>query len=380
MFRLTPEGDLVIPFSAGQHENGYHLYQAMNASHGLPPEGYAGQCSFTRRKPRQFAHPKYGLDPNGRAQRFGQPSLADVHIDRALTGISIAYTPIGFIGDLVFPRYLVDADSDKYFIKDFPAMNRNEAAVRAPTARAAESGYTVSTGSFNALEYAFEHFIPDAIRRNMDAPLDAEADAVEYVTLMIQRKVEGLVNTAVNTSGNWTTNVTLSGTSQWSDVVNSDPFNILATARQTVLLQIGRKPNTLVMGYQVFDTLKDHPDLLGRIKYTGTAERPAMVTASMMAAMFQVDQVLVGEAVQESATEGATSSPAFIWGKHAWLGYVPPGAEVNSPAAGYTFTRGRETDMYREQGIKSDVVRACETLAVEVTAAGAGYRIINAVA
>ena len=386
MKNLRLQGDeLVIPFSAFQHENGAQVAQLMASSGGLPPVQLAGQFSYSPihgRNRLRFSTPELGVNIPSyfRRQTFSQPTTTDVHIDRALTGISIAYIPEGFIGDLVFPRVLVSKDSDKYFIYDYSAMNRVEAGLRAPGARAVSSGYTLTTGSFAALEYSFEHQIPDRVRSNADAPLDIEADGAMFTALQIERKVESLVQTAINTSGNWTTNVTLSGTSQWSDEVNSTPFSVFNTARQTVLLQIGKKPNTIVMGYQVFDTLKDHPDLLNRIKYTGTAERPAMVTAAMMAAMFQVDQVLVGEAVYESATEGATSSPAFMWGKHAWMGYVPANAALKTASAGYTFTRGRETDMYREDATKSDFVRSSEVLAVEVTAAGAGYRIVNAVA
>ncbi|HEU4751465.1 MAG TPA: hypothetical protein VFU47_00055, partial [Armatimonadota bacterium] len=141
-----------------------------------------------------------------------------------------------------------------------------------------------------------------------------------------------------------------------------------------------RRANTLEMGYQVFEALALHPDLLDRCKYTGTGERPAMVTAQMMAALFMVDQVLVGSAVSNTAEEGQTASLSFVWGKHAWIGYVSETPALETPSAAYAFTLGRMADRYREEAIESDIIRVKEGWAMKAVAAGAGYRMPSAVA
>lgn len=316
---------------------------------------------------------------------FAQPTDTDVHIDVPLTQISVRYQNPEYIGTSVFPRVQVTDRSDKFFIYDNSGGNskawlRNDAKPRAVGGATARGGYELSTGSYSVIQYGFEHPIPDEVRKNSDSPLAPDADAINFCMDKVAMAQEKIIAALVNTSGNWTTNVTLSGTGQWSDYTNSNPFTDFKTARITIRQQVARPANTIQMGIQTFEALALHPELLDRVKYTGTSEKPAMVTSQMMAALFMVDQVLVGGAVEETANEGATSSPSFIWGKHAWIGFVAPSPALATPSAGYIFSMGVLADRYREDWNKADVVRCLEDFDAKAVAAGAGYRLINAVA
>lgn len=352
----------------------------------------ANLSHFGGRQVRQYMHPSAAalMGDAGRAHtgnlvnrdwaQFSQPTVSDVHVDGPLTQISIMYRNSEFIGPMVLPRVQVSKRSDKYFTFGQSAWIRNDAGVRAPGAAASRTGYTVSTGNYSVETYSIEHQVPDELRQNADSPLAPDREGVMFCSDVLSLKLEKDVATEINTTANWTTTATLSGTSQWSDFSNSDPISDCMTAIRTVQLQIGRRPNTMVMGYQVYEKISQHPDFLDRVKYTGTQERPAVVSTRMVAELLGLETVLVGSAIEDSAIEGATASIAFVWGKHAWIGYVPPAAALNTPSAGYVFTMGRMVDRYREEGTKSDVLRAEEPWDVKVTAAGAGYRIISAVA
>ena len=63
-----------------------------------------------------------------------QPTVEDVHVDAALTNISIAYIQQAdhFIAGRAFPRVVVEKQSDKYFSYTQPDWFRDEAEVRAP--------------------------------------------------------------------------------------------------------------------------------------------------------------------------------------------------------------------------------------------------------
>lgn len=379
--QMAAARDLAAIFASGMHRDP----RMMNALGGV---------SYSRFAPKRFMHPAAARQLGDAARQhlggqfarddvrqmlFNSPTLEDVHVDAVLTNISVMYVNDMYIGPMVFPRVQVTKESDVFFVYDREDFLRNEAKVRPPSTRAQQGGYGLSTSSYKCHEYSFEKPIDDRIRRNSDNPLNPDRDATIYTTDKIDMAVEQLVQTAIETSGNWTTNATLSGTDQWSDFANSDPFDDVKTARLTVLKQIARKANTGVLSIEVFETLALHPDLLDRVKYTGTGERPAMVTAQMMAELFGLDQILVGSAVEDTATEGAAASIGYVWGKHFWIGHVPSAPSLNTPAAGYTFTTGRMVDRYREEAITSDVVRAREALDVQPVAAGAGYRIVNAI-
>lgn len=306
-----------------------------------------------------------------------QPTVNSVHIDVGLTDISVRYSNTEYIGPLVAPRVQIGNRTNKFWTYGTENL-RNDAQVRAPGASAPRSGYTQSTGSIAVETYSMEHAVPDELRANADSPLDPDRDGTMFATDVIDLKLEKQVAALVNTSANWTTNVTLSGTQQWSDYTNSDPFSDIKTARLTVRKQVARRPNTGVLGVETFEALALHPDLLDRVKYTGSQDRPAMVTAQMMAEMFQLDQVLVGAAVENTANEGATDVIGFVWGKHAWIGFVADAPALMTPSAAYVFTNGRMADRYRENQTKSDIIRVEEAWDTRVVVAGAGYRIVNA--
>src|SRR5260370_9850283 len=80
------------------------------------------------------------------------PAISDVHIDVALTNISLAFMqdPANFVAGVVFPVVPSPKQSNKYFT--FPAdyWARTSAAKRDPGAESAGGGYTISTGHFFA--------------------------------------------------------------------------------------------------------------------------------------------------------------------------------------------------------------------------------------
>jgi hypothetical protein len=56
-----------------------------------------------------------------------------------------------------------------------------------------------------------------------------------------------------------------------------------------------------------------------------------------MARYFNIDRVLVLDAISSTGVEGGTSSINFMAGKHALLCYSAPSPGVMQPTAGYTF-------------------------------------------
>ncbi len=64
---------------------------------------------------------------------INQPGRGDVHVDRPLTQLSLAFlqSADGFVADRVFPRVPVDKPSDSYFTYDRGMFNRNQMEKRA---------------------------------------------------------------------------------------------------------------------------------------------------------------------------------------------------------------------------------------------------------
>jgi len=208
---------------------------------------------------------------------------------------------------------------------------------------------------------AYHHDIPKQVMANADPAVDPERAATELVThkLLIQREVNW-VNTFFS-SGVWGTDVSgdasgsvASGeTVYWSDDTNSDPIGDIRTGKTSVMRNTGQEANTLVLGRDVYDILVDHPNIVERIKYSGGVgnNNPAMVNEQTLAAVFDVDRVLVASAIQNSANQGATASHDFIAGKNALLCHTPSSPSLMQPAAGYTFNWREYLGVGNDQGL-----------------------------
>jgi len=84
-----------------------------------------------------------------------QPTGRDLHIDRLLSNLSIAYLnePSAYVADRIFPVVPVDKQSDKYAIYRKGDWFRDEAEKRAPLTESAGGGYELETpGTFFADE------------------------------------------------------------------------------------------------------------------------------------------------------------------------------------------------------------------------------------
>ena len=303
------------------------------------------------------------------------PTHQQVHIDRALTNISIAYTAQGVIGQGVFPGVPVNNISDKYFVYDKADWLRREVAVRAPGGRAVRGGYRISTGTYTAIERAIAQGVPDETRDNADAPLQPLRDATMWVTDQLMLEVESNVAADVFGTG-WASSATPSPT--W-DNDSSEPLDDVQTANNTIVTAIGREPNTGVLGRGLWRHLLNHPDIVDRIKYSAGPNSPATVTLKAVAALFGLDKLLVGAAVENTTEEGTTASMSFIWGNHMFVGFVAASPSLLTPSAGYVFTyQQRQISRFREEQERQDVVEGRMSWDVKLTATDAGYLIKSA--
>jgi hypothetical protein len=294
------------------------------------------------------------------------PTRRQVHIDTALTNVSIAYRNESYIGEQVFPAVPVKHISDKFFVFDSSSWFRDEADTRAPGTRGPEVEYSISSSTYSCQPISATKVLPDEVVENADSPLQERRAAAEFATDKVLLKLERDVAADVFGSG-WT-GCSTPGTT-WDDDA-SDPLQDVENAREGIVKLIGREPNVMVIGREVWTDLRHHPDLLDRIKYTSTG----IMTPQLLAQLFEVQKLLIGNAVYDSAQEGATASLGFIWGKHAWLGWVPPNPGLMIPAAGYVFTWKRRTiEAFRRIEEKSNAYRAEQNYDVKVTCADAGY-------
>ena len=272
-----------------------------------------------------------------------QPSINAVHVDAILTNASVAYIQgaDNFIASKVFPIVPVDKQSNLYFKYTKEDWFRDDARVRADGTEAATSGYGLTTDNYYANVYAVKKAVGDQIMANFDNPLDPLRDAAKFTAQLILNRIELQFVSDFITTSVWgkdlqgvSTGETL-GTSfrQWSDLANSDPIQDIEYAKGVILSTTGFEANKLVLGYDAYRVLRNHPDIIDRVKYTGR-DVPDTV---YLATLFGVDEVLVAKAVKNTATEGQTGAFSFAFGKSALLVHTASAPSVLTPTAGYMF-------------------------------------------
>ena len=274
-----------------------------------------------------------------------EPVFSDVHVQAALTAISVAYlqSEDAYIADKVFPVVPVVHQADKYFVYSKADYFRDEAQLRADATESAGSGFNLNTQSYSAGVWAIHKDIGDQTRRNADPAVDLDVAATKFVMQRMLIRRDRFFAATFMATGKWGTDYTGSaagnGTTTrtyWSDDGNGDPFTDISDAQTVILQNTGLEPNTLVLAFPVYQALRKHPLVIDRIKYTSPAYA-GNVTPALMAEAFDVERVLVSKGVYNTAAQGAAFSGSFIVGKNALLCHSATAPGLWTPSAGYTF-------------------------------------------
>lgn len=305
------------------------------------------------------------------------------NVDPVLTNVAIGYTNDTFIADQIFPVVPVKQQSGKHFVYDQGRFRVNETR-RASGASSQKMNLKFTTGNaYFCEDHALSQDVPDEDVDNAITPTSPFQDATENLMDLHKTAREVEVATLATNTGVFTNYTTLSGTSQFSDYDNSDPFSVFETAKQTIHNAIHLPANTIVMGKQVWDKLKLHPAFLERIKYTGKGP----VTTDMVASLLEVDRILIGGAAKNTAKEGQSDSMSYIWGKDISVFYIPSRVAPKVIAPGLTYVWQDKTLQVERLRGSAEEDRKVTTIRVgnwyydtNAVAAGAGYVIKAATA
>ena len=311
-----------------------------------------------------------------------QPTSYDVHVDKPLTEISVAYlqTAEHFIADKVFPIVPVQKQSDRYFVYTKDNWFRTEAQKRAPGTASAGSGFSIdNTPTYFADVWAVHKDVDDQTRQNADQPIDMDRDATEFTTRQIMLRREKEFASTYFTTSIWTGSTSggdITPATKW-DAASSDPVDDVEEQKEAVVQKTGFMPNIMLVPAQVHRALKSNASILDRIKYT----QRAVVTEDILASLFGVEKYLVARATNNTAIEGATASMNFVFSSdNALLVYAEPRPSIMKPSGGYIFSwsgflgsnAGWRMKRFRIDELSSDRIEAEAAFDMKQVAADVG--------
>lgn len=263
----------------------------------------------------------------------------DVHIDVPLTNLVVGFEPMGTIVQDIFPEVPVGKQSDKYYTWAKGDFFRIPNTKRAEKTKGQTVEFNVSSDSYFATNYAIVHEEAFETMVNADQVLKSREKRVRALKNLLMLDWENRVASLISSGSNVGSFTTLSGTSQWNDYANSDPFGDIITGMEAIRSTTGKEANLIEIPQSVMVQLKNHPDLVDRVKYTGSNDRPGQVTENALAALFGVDKILVGKSIKNTGSEGLADSFTDVWGKNVVLMHVGARADADGtdPSLGYTF-------------------------------------------
>ncbi len=301
---------------------------------------------------------------------------SQLHRNRPLEDISVAYVPTGFIADVIAPKAPVVHESDTYYVyaKDTMAV---PATIRADGAESKQGTFNLTTASYQLVEHALHDDVTDRQRGNADKAIKPDMDVTEDLTrkIMLRREID--LMTLITAPLGWGNALSLTSTLAWSaNTTLSNPITQVDSLSSAIVQQSGREPNVMALAYASFLAAKEHVSVLDRLKYTS----PDSVTPAILARLFNVNQVAVSKAVQQTGEEGiaqTTTGQAFVMTDTAFLAYVEP-PKLKGVSALWTFwQKDQIVKKWREEKLSADRIEVSVMYQHVAPASDAAGIIVN---
>ncbi len=257
-------------------------------------------------------------------------------IDPILSTHARGYRNSTFISSALFPRVTIPNRSMRVirFGKEaFRLLNTR----RAPGTDKKRVQYGYADDAVSLVQDALEGVVPTEHQEEAESipGIDLAAGAVNMVLEVVDLGLEYESAQLARNPGAYDANhkLALTGADRWSDPA-SDPKADFDAAKEMIRRSIGRYPNTLGLGPNAGNALKNHPKIKEQFKYVSKDS----VTTDMLAAYFDIKKVVVGAAVYLPETADDSALANDVWGDDAILAYVPEtGDNFQVPSFGYTY-------------------------------------------
>jgi hypothetical protein len=299
---------------------------------------------------------------------------SQVHVARLESGWSLAYRQeqSNFVADQWFPMIGVNQIAGLY-----PKWSKeNHFTPKAGTWRPGtippQGELKVDTpGSYVCERYAFEMPLLADLPYVADEGYPIELATTQMVTDVLQLNKElliankfftngvwGIDVSGVNSGETWTPGALTTGeTIRRFNDADSDPLAVFKDAKLAIKGKVGVKPNTMIMGEQVYEELRINAQLISLYRNPQGSEKvPTKLNEQMIAQALDVDRIIVAGAMYNTAAPGATVALDWIFGKSIWYGYVAqPGPmatiagmnlSFNTPFGGFDTALAQVPDLH----------------------------------
>lgn len=274
----------------------------------------------------------------------------------------------GYIASRVLPVIDVVSQAGNFGKIPLEQLLQQRSTRRAPGAGYGRGTFTFEKATYATEEHGVEEVVDDREARMYAEYFDAEQVSTMRAFSAVLRNAEQRVADAVFNATTWTgAALTTAITHEWDDATNCVPITDVEAAVRKVYDGSGLWANALIINKKVFRNLRNSAQIIDRIESAGAGNpsKPSDITEQMLAAVFDLDFVIVAGTSKNNAKEGQSASPVQIWSdEYAMVCKVATTNDMREPCIGRTFhwsddgsTVGGTVESYREEAVRGEVIR-----------------------
>ncbi len=254
----------------------------------------------------------------------------------AVNNILLAHKNEQYIQNMFFPEVIVDSEFGELgaISSDHMRSWKTERSLYDESEHRMKFEYTRDK-KYQIVYHDLSVRLPNRLIDQVDKPFKPMEDAAMalYEAMLLKREL--LIAEQVTNTNVMTLNETLAGADQFHELSTSQPEVVIQDGISTVRARIGRRPNRLMIGYNVLQVLKRHPWVVNQYNGLKTVGEEAVL--ELLKTHFRLKSVMVGEALEVGTKQGQTSTFSDVWGNDIVLFYAPDNPSLFAPSFGYSF-------------------------------------------
>lgn len=287
----------------------------------------------------------------------------------------------GFIGLQVLPTFSAQRQTANFSKVKVAALLAERDTTRASGGGYSRQEYEFEQDSYACVEHGAEEILDDRERAIYSYTIDFERiNAMRAVDAVIRNQERRIANAVFNA----TTFTAHPVTTEWSSPSGSTPVDDVMAAINAFKLQSGMMPNALIFNDQVMRNLQRCDQIIDQVKYSGIDD-PKKITRQMLAALFNVDQIIVPNTMRNTANQGQAAAFGNIWSsEYVMLARVATSQDLREPCLGRTFhftgdgsSEGGTIEQYRDEKVRSDIMRCRVDVHEKIIYTAMGYLMSN---
>lgn len=264
------------------------------------------------------------------------PQLSFGRVDKQLTNLSLMPTESGeFIHDMILP-VIPNLKDESGIIPKYGKAHLKSYSCKRDLWDESEHRikWELDAPDRYDIEYFdIEDYIPDRLKNQFQAPIDAYRDSLLSLETIKNETVEQSLADVMSDTTIMTNSST--PTTKWN-ATSSTPLKDMEIALESVRKKIGRRPNKCVIAANTLSALTYNDEIKGLVSGIRTVMTQQQVI-DVLKTQLGLDQVLVGSAVKNTAKDGQTDVIADIWDEVVVFYYAPNQASLKTSSFGYRF-------------------------------------------